>query len=539
MYQIRQNQVFEWSVCVTGGLADPFHSLAVWADVTAPDGRQLRIPAFWSGQDLWRIRYASGQTGVHAFMTACSDEQASLSGCCSGLLNVIPYEGDNPLYRHGAIRPSANRRYLQHADGTPFFWLADTWWMGLSTRLSWPAGFQQLTADRLKKGFNVVQIVAGLYPDMEPFDPRGANEAGFPWTRDWQCINPDYFDAADLKIAWLVDQGIIPCIVGSWGYLKDYAGLDTIRRHWDNLIARWSAYPVVWCLAGEATMPFYNNPDILSGRITRKQYADEARQAWTGMMRHVRDHDPFGRLVTIHPTDNGHEQVDDESLLDLDMLQTGHSAYLSLAPTVRKVRAAVARARHPVINSEVCYEGICASSGADIQRYTFWSCVLAGCCGHTYGANGIWQLNSADEPYGPSPHGASWGDASWQDASQLQGSFQVGLGRRLFERYAWWQFEDHPEWTKKPCSGEDLDGFFAAGIPRIVRIVFKPFMGGSFWGEDEICNLEPDVSYRAFYFNPVNGNMRDLGRAEPDCQGCWRSPRVDAFQDWVLVLEAE
>jgi hypothetical protein len=38
-----------------------------------------------------------------------------------------------------------------------------------------------LAEDRKRKGFNVVQIVAGLYPDMHPFDPRGANEAGFPW----------------------------------------------------------------------------------------------------------------------------------------------------------------------------------------------------------------------------------------------------------------------------------------------------------------------------------------------------------------------
>ncbi|MDW7659260.1 MAG: DUF4038 domain-containing protein, partial [Bacillota bacterium] len=468
----------------------------------------------------------------------CSAASDRLTGCCSGLLEILPYSGDNPLYRHGAIGPAPNRRYLQHADGTPFFWLADTWWMGLTTRLAWPAGFMQLTADRKTKGFNVVQIVAGLYPDMEPFDPRGANEAGFPWTTDWQQINPDYFDAADLKIAWLVEQGIVPCIVGSWGYLKDYAGIGTIRRHWNNLIARWGAYPVVWCLAGEATMPYYNNPDIQAGRLTREQYAVAARKDWTVLMRHVREKDPFHRLVTIHPTANGHEQVEDESLLDLDMLQTGHGSFLSLAPTVRQVRTAVARNRHPVINSEVCYEGICASSGADVQRYAFWSCVLSGCCGHTYGANGIWQLNAVNEPYGLSPHGASWGDTSWQDASQLPGSGQLGLGRRLLMRYPWWQFEPHPEWTEKSCSGDSLDGFFAAGVPGVVRLIFKPFLGGTFRGEDKICALEPDVSYRAFYFNPINGSQRDLGLVEPDSQGCWLSPRFSAFQDWVLVLEA-
>ena len=54
----------------------------------------------------------------------------------------------------------------------PFFWLGDTWWMGLTKRLLWPEGFKLLTADRVKKGFTVIQIVAGLYPDMVPFDSR-------------------------------------------------------------------------------------------------------------------------------------------------------------------------------------------------------------------------------------------------------------------------------------------------------------------------------------------------------------------------------
>jgi hypothetical protein len=39
--------------------------------------------------------------------------------------------------------------------------------MGLTKRMPWPEGYQQLAADRIAKGFSVVQIVAGLYPDMD------------------------------------------------------------------------------------------------------------------------------------------------------------------------------------------------------------------------------------------------------------------------------------------------------------------------------------------------------------------------------------
>ncbi len=53
--------------------------------------------------------------------------------------------------------------------------------MGFTDRLHWPDEFQLLTEDRVQKGFTLVQIVAGLYPDMAPFDPRGKNEGGYPW----------------------------------------------------------------------------------------------------------------------------------------------------------------------------------------------------------------------------------------------------------------------------------------------------------------------------------------------------------------------
>ena len=155
------------------------------------------------------------------------------------------------------LKVGADGRHFQHADGTPFFWLGDTWWMGLCKRLSWPDGFETLTADRVHKGFTMVQIVAGLYPDMEPFDERGANEAGYPWERDFARINPAYFDMADVRIQHLADHGLAACIVGFWGYFIPRMGMDKVKQHWRYLIARWSAYPVVWCLAGEGTMPYY------------------------------------------------------------------------------------------------------------------------------------------------------------------------------------------------------------------------------------------------------------------------------------------
>ena len=88
----------------------------------------------------------------------------------------------------------------------------------------------------------------------------------------------------------------------------------------------------------------------------------------------------------------------------------------------------------PVVNGEVCYEALLGKITADIPRLMFWACMLSGAAGHTYGANGIWQLNRRDAPYGKSPHGGTYGPIPWDDAMRLPGSGQLGLAKRFLER---------------------------------------------------------------------------------------------------------
>ncbi|HET6452949.1 MAG TPA: DUF4038 domain-containing protein, partial [Armatimonadota bacterium] len=177
------------------------------------DGVEWRVPAFWAGGVDYRVRFAAPSAGRYTYRTP--DGQ-------TGELEVAPYDGENSLYQHGRLRVAANRRTLEHADGTPFFWLGDTWWMGLTKRLDWPDGFEMLTADRVAKGFNLVQIVAGPLPNFqaetESWHPMQANEAGWSWEEGWARINPAFYDAADRRIAYLVENDIVPCIVGMWSF---------------------------------------------------------------------------------------------------------------------------------------------------------------------------------------------------------------------------------------------------------------------------------------------------------------------------------
>ena len=174
-------------------------------------------PAFWAGGNRWCFRYSSSQLGQHAWRTECSDTANPKLHAAQGKIEVVACRGDNRLYRHGPIRVAKDGRYFEHADGTPFLWLGDTWWKGLCKRLTWE-GFQELTADRKAKGFSVVQIVCGIYPDEGLFEPRWENEGGKPYlTRDFSVVNPAYFHYADRRIQHLVQAGIVPAIVGGWG----------------------------------------------------------------------------------------------------------------------------------------------------------------------------------------------------------------------------------------------------------------------------------------------------------------------------------
>ncbi len=524
-----QNCVTEWSYSSERAYPDPFNDIELDVLFTNPKGEQQKVPAFWAGEQTWGVRYASSEIGTHHYRTLCSDTTNTALHGQEGTLEVTPYTGTNPLLRHGPLRVAADHRHLEHHDGTLFFWLGDTWWMGLCQRLKWPEEFRELTADRAAKGFTVIQIVAGLYPDMEPFDERGANEAGFPWERGFSRINPSYFDMADLRIAHLVRSGLMPCIVGSWGYYLEFAGADRLKKHWRNLVARYGAYPVVWCAAGEALMSYY-----LKRREgeEREQWLKELRACWTDMVRTIRAIDPYGHPITIHPTRYGHDQVDDPSVLDIDMLQTGHSGYPTLADTVNFLTESLAHEpKMPVLVGEANYEGIMGSSRDEMQRFLFWTCLLSGAAGHTYGANGIWQVNPRDNPDGSSPHGTSWGDTPWEEAYRLPGSGQLGLGKRLLERYPWWRFEPHPEWAEPHHTPQNRRLIYVAGIPGQVRVAYIPAEASwiAWRGRAAIKELETGLAYHGFYFDPRTGREYDLGTVTADAQGNWSIPKPPIF----------
>jgi hypothetical protein len=338
-------------------------------------------------------------------------------------------------------------------------------------------------------------------------------------TRDFSVVNPAYFEYADRRIKHLVEAGIVPAIVGGWGRGDcngmQMAGVAGIKRHWRNLIARYGAYPAIWIIGGE------------SGGLE-----------WTEVARYVRKIDPYRHPATIHPFNSARQAVTDESVIDFDMLQTGHGDWEAARAAIPKLKAACARTPvMPAVIGEYCYEGHMQTAFQDVQRYVFWGSMLSGAAGHTYGAAGVWHMSVEGDP-GITPI-YDW--TTWKEGMNYPGSTQLGLGKRLLEEYPWARFEPHQEWVETGC--------FAAGIPREVRFIYLARRGVYNWNGPLVKQLERDALYHAFYFNPTNGKRYDLGTAKTPPSGPidaktvllhsdeYRAPRLPSPQDWVLVLE--
>ncbi|MFN0087350.1 MAG: DUF5060 domain-containing protein [Blastocatellia bacterium] len=143
------NRMVEFTFESARPYQDPFNEITLDALFTDPSGVRRRVPAFWAGGMTWRVRYASPITGVHRFYTECSDPGNAGLHAVRGEVTITPYQGGNSLFRHGPIRVADDNRHFAHADGTPFFWLGDTWWMGLAKRLQAPGNlFHPATTPR-------------------------------------------------------------------------------------------------------------------------------------------------------------------------------------------------------------------------------------------------------------------------------------------------------------------------------------------------------------------------------------------------------
>ena len=129
-------------------------------------------------------------------------------------------------WENGKLMVSENHRYLQHENGTPFFWLGDTGWL-LPERLNREESDYYLNECN-KRGYNVVQIqTVNAVPSFNSYGqqsmPEGFNFNGIEKKRSLRILGPHglYYQISrkkwdlyrhDLYLGWIGEFRKNDCI---------------------------------------------------------------------------------------------------------------------------------------------------------------------------------------------------------------------------------------------------------------------------------------------------------------------------------------
>ena len=363
-------------------------------------GRRYAVAGVWDGGRSWKARFAPPAAGDWSYSASSSDPGLQgVKGSFQCTAWTDAEKAANPA-RHGFVRvakhgPRAGR-YFEYADGTPFLWIADTWWPWARKGIPF-ARFRQVVDDRAAKGFTVGQMNFGAN--------NGVSLAG----RTFDQPDLEAIREVERLILYANSKGITLWIQAWWSAknLDRQAGPEKMRRWWRYVVRRLAAYNVIWNVAGE-----YNMYD----------YGGLGLPFWkeTGAM--IRREDPYEHAIGVHNTppswsagamgDSGQwstgEVLHQEPWLDFNGSQPGHGkASNEMIPQI--VAADYARVpAKPMVITEAWYEFIVGSAPAADVRFGAWSAFLSGAAGHTYGGGHQWWAYIPDPAHPGPAHLGSW-----------------------------------------------------------------------------------------------------------------------------------
>lgn len=491
-------------------------ALQVDAVFTAPDGGVMKVPAFWDGGSQWGVRFAPTQAGGWTYrlqVTAGVDPGLEGRG---GRFEVEPAASGNALYRHGGfLKVAPSGRYLTYSDGTPFFWLGDTWWFCPSElcpidKSSTPrhaSMYKAMVDTRKAQGFSVAQMLfAG--PQKPHAPPRKVDR--------WGEADIAYWKRVDGYVRYAADQGLLLALGYRFSDFLDDASPGDLRLLWRYLVARYGAYPVTWLITGE-----YNQRNI------------DARIRKTDLIgTYIKTIDPYGRAMTVHPWQYGGDkrQLWNAPWHDFTMVQGGHGGF---PPAHIYTDAYAAQPTRPFLEDEANYEGI-RNMGDELVRTTAYRAIQSGSFGYTYGSHGLWYpIHSHDERI---EHIDRWGKPiPWWEALDRPGGRQMGHLRKFYESLPWWRLEPAPAAVETDfrvagsranvSAKSDGDTLFTIHFPP----VFSP--RAAVW----LNGVKAGATYTANWFNPSKGTFLDKFSVQAESTRLLLPERPD-HADWLLVL---
>lgn len=507
---------FEQTLTAPRESANPLKD-EVLVEFSGPGGVREQAAAFWDGGRAWKVRYSPERAGAWNWRVLSPGFEPA-----SGAFRALEYKGGNELFRRGAPRLSANRRYFVHADGTPWFWLACTGWNSAlwSTDEEW----ERYLADRAAKKFTAIQFVTTQWRAGRK-DEKG--QVAFTGVEDVR-VNPEFFRRMDRRFDTLNDRGLVAAPVILWALTskdKESPGealpVDQAALLAKYIASRYAAHHVMWLLGGDG------------------DYRGEKAERWKTIGRAAFPQGRPRRPVTLHPR-GMHEPwppLKDEPWLDFFMYQSGHGS------DEKKWRWNATRGPavdwkleppRPVIDGEPNYEAHITYhtqkliSDYDVRRAAYYSLLAAPVAGITYGAHGIWYW--ARERAVPLDHPRSGEADPWHVCLDYPGARQMRVMRDIFDSLEWWRLRPDRSLLAEDPEG---DGFRSYMMPArsedgrfaLIYLPANPSVKLNLSGFKRRVNAQ--------WLDPRTGRRSPGGALPPGGQVELKTPGEG---DWLLLL---
>ena len=232
-------QAYEKTLTSTATYTNPWQQAELTVTLTSPGGVMKQIYGFWDGGKTWRFRFAPDAGGQWEFTTSCSDPANTGLHGQKGTFLCGPPQGATRFQEHGPVQVATTGRSLAHADGTPFFWLADAP-AGDGTEIA-EADWAALVDKRAAEKFTAVQFSAG----------SKAGASRIYSGREQITIHPAEFAKLDAKILRLEKAGLLSAPILLEGEIKGVNSLPSAQvvKLARYMVARWQASPCFWILS--------------------------------------------------------------------------------------------------------------------------------------------------------------------------------------------------------------------------------------------------------------------------------------------------
>lgn len=484
---------------------------------TAPSGRERCAQAFWDGGTRWLARTEADEVGRWRWQLAPGAPEGFSPA--QGDFEVEINTSNSAVWRHGAVRPGLDGFRLVHADGTPFFWLADTAWNGLLKAR--PADWRHYLATRRAQGFTAVQCVMTHWRGLEDTGPESRAYLGDSDVR----VNPAFYRRIDEMVEAVNREGLLAALVVLWTYGPQDPGnslpIEDCRAIARYIVARYGAYQVAWFLGGDG------------------RYGGEEAERWRVLGRELFA-DSDARLATMHPCGESWivEEFRDEPWYGMATWQSGHGdseksvAWLTRGPSVDAWRRG---RRLPCIDLEPRYEGIAGYKhkriwdAHGVRKGLWWNLLMKPTAGVSYGHHGVWPWS--DVPAPPPGHPGCNESPTWREGLESDASTCFRPLRKFFDEAIWSELLPAPEMLAEQPGDEDPERTVAAARHRDARLAACYLPHG---GEVRLRARAVVGPASARWFDPREGRYAKAPDYDPEIENVYRAP--DDL-DWALVLE--